>query len=358
MSGRITILPSLLPLRMKTREYIERIEPWSGLIAFGSRFRWRRSDCVILERCPLEGWRPGQPGPRKAGTPFVAARGRLRKAAPLWPAPWPVGGVFAPKWWPRERPVSPEAYDPVPAAALILLDAQRVAGGDAKALLAFVNKWGPLGIGVPGDRNFLDGVVSTGHALTELKEWLDALHGLQSGRRLRKLRTPGWLAAIDQRIDELEGELASAPRKRTPTRPLVEDEGRKVIFPAPRMSRSEVRKLLESLEKEKRQPPMWTWRDLAFRLSENVRTVTLGAYPVRGGLVPLNHPRNLLDLLWLEAWRQATGADKLHQCPECHVVFTPRRMSQKYCAHLCANRPTVRKWKLRQRLKKRGVQTP
>src|SRR5713226_8003780 len=135
----------------------EQIEPWAGPVAFGYRFRWSRSEYVIVKDCPLEGWTPGKPGPPTPGTPFVAAHGRLRKAAPQWPAAWPVGGVFAPKWWPRERPMIPaDAYDPVPHAASILLDGQRAAGRDPKALLRFVNKWGMLGIGVPGDRSFMD----------------------------------------------------------------------------------------------------------------------------------------------------------------------------------------------------------
>jgi hypothetical protein len=264
---------------------------WGGTEGFVYQQRWLRNEYVILEEPPLKGWVVGQPGPKVPGTPVVAgAGGRLRKAAPQWPAPWPVGGVFAPTWWPRGRPAKPfEYYNPMTAAADILLDVQRVESEDPKALLRFVNKWGRLGVGVPRDAFFLDGVVLTGRYLTQLKEWIEALEALQHGKKRPRRSSKSLL-----------------------TRP-------------------------------------WTWRDLAFELSEHLRDIHLGAVAERPKLVAVYRPRHLLDALWLELWRQATEMKRSRRCPECRVLFIPGRANQQYCTRLCANRPTVRAWKRKQK---------
>lgn len=264
---------------------------WGGAEGFVYQQRWPRGEYVIVEEPPLRGWVAGQPGPKAPGTPIVVGAGqRLRKAAPRWPAPWPTGGVFAPAWWPRNRPAKPvEYYNPMKMAADILLDAQRLEGEDRQALLRFVNKWGMLGVGVPGDSFFLDGVVLTGRCLTQLNEWIEGLEALQHGRtRIRRA-------------------LKRAPHHR------------------------------------------WTWRALAFELSEHLRAIHLGAVPASRKLVAVYRPRNLFDALWLELWRQATEMKRHRRCPECHALFIPGRANQQYCTRLCANRPTVRNWKRKQK---------
>ncbi len=263
---------------------------WRGAEGFVYQLRWLRSDYVIVEEPPLKGWVAGQPGPKVPGTPVVfGAGGRLRKAAPHWPAPWPVGGVFAPTWWPRDRPTKPaESYNPMTVAPDILVDVQRVETEDPKALLRFVNRWGPLGVGVPQDTFFLDGVVLTGGHLRQLQEWIEAWEALQHGRR----------------------------RKRPSRAPL-------------------------------RARP-WTWWALAFQLSERLREIHLGAVVARRKLVAVYRPRQLLDALSLELWRQATELKRYRRCPECRALFVPGRANQQYCTRLCANRPTVRNWKRKQ----------
>jgi len=271
---------------------------WGGAEGFVYQQRWPRSEYVIVDEPPLKGWVAGQPGPKVRGTPVVVGAGhRLRKAAPHWPAPWPVGGVFAPTWWPRDRPTKPvEYYNPMKVAADVLLDVQRTAGEDRKALLRFVNKWGMLGVGVPGDSFFLDGVDFTGRCLTQLKEWIEGFEALQRGKkRMRR------------------------SLKRSPGRP-------------------------------------WTWRTLAFELSEHVREVHLGAVRARRRLLAVYRPRNLFDALWLELWRQATEVKRHRRCPECRALFIPGRANQQYCTRLCANRPTVRAWKRKQKDKKTAEQ--
>ena len=88
---------------------------------------------------------------------------------------WPAGGIFGPNASARV----PD-YAPLPVAAEILLDAQGVAPDDPAKLLAFVNRWGRLGVGLPGAEDFgADGVQWTGACLRELTQWIQALYALQ-----------------------------------------------------------------------------------------------------------------------------------------------------------------------------------
>lgn len=88
---------------------------------------------------------------------------------------WPAGGIFAPKE--SARTIS---YEPLPVAADILLEAQRVAPDEPSGLLAFVNHWGRLGVGIPGAEDFeADGVQWAGVCLRELTQWIQALYALQ-----------------------------------------------------------------------------------------------------------------------------------------------------------------------------------
>jgi len=321
---------------MITKKQTNKTGIWWAEEGAGYQLLWPRSEYVIVLKPPLEGWVPGKPGPRVPGTPFVLGYGRrLRKAAPHWPAPWPVGGVFAPKWWPRERPTPPDSYNPVEVASEILLDAQRAAGDDPKALLRFVNKWGQLGVGVPGDPQFLDGVESTGYCLTLLKEWIEAFRALQQGRNPLQSEPPEWIKALPTlRATKIRSyERVYGDRKALVFAPEW------VKAPRPKMKR-----------------PRWTWLKLAFALNEQLREIELAAYPEKRGLLPIYRPRNLYRTLWLEVWRQATGMNQFRRCPECRALFTPGRANQQYCTRQCANRPTVRRWKREQKRKRKIAQ--
>ena len=111
---------------------------------------------------------------------------------------WPGGGLFVP----AEPSTPPRPYRPLPIAAKILLDAQDVALDDPEALRGFVNRWGRLGVGIPGDDAFAaDGVVRTGECLRELVGWFATLHALQ-----QKQPTPAtWPAFADLFRDKLGG---------------------------------------------------------------------------------------------------------------------------------------------------------
>ena len=92
---------------------------------------------------------------------------------------WPAGGIFVPDA--GAKAVAP--YHPIPRAAEILLEAQAAAHMDAAGVLAFVNRWGMLGLGIPGAPDFgADGVEHTGEALRTLSTWIAALHALQQGK--------------------------------------------------------------------------------------------------------------------------------------------------------------------------------
>ncbi len=116
---------------------------------------------------------------------------------------WPPGGIFVPE----DGVMPPPRYDPVPVAAEILLDAQRGATADAQGLLDFVNRWGCLGVGIPGKEDFgADGVGKTGEAFRELAAWIEALHALQRGRRT----THTWVDVVELFESRLRGVRLSA----------------------------------------------------------------------------------------------------------------------------------------------------
>jgi hypothetical protein len=89
---------------------------------------------------------------------------------------WPPGGIIIPA-----TPGVREDYDPLAVAADILLDVQRaVATETTDSLLHFVNRWGLLGVGIPGADDFpTDGVQRTGEGLRELARWMAVIHALQ-----------------------------------------------------------------------------------------------------------------------------------------------------------------------------------
>ncbi len=191
---------------------------------------------------------------------------------------WPASGVLAPSGdSPQER------YNPFEVADRILLDVQRTRSDDEKAILQFVNRWGLLGIGIPGAADFgADGVTFTGEWLALLRQWIETLHALRRGKE-RETTWAEFAATLNKHLDGVQ----------------------------PRLSVSE-----RSLQR------------------------TFAA-------------KRLLDALCFELWDQATEGKRMRRCPECHALFTPGRANQEYCTRLCANRPTVRKWKLEQRRKKR-----
>ena len=190
---------------------------------------------------------------------------------------WPSAGVFAPiEGSPQEL------YRPMEVAADILLDVQRTRPEETRALLRFVDRWGVLGVGIPGAPDFgADDVGLTGEWLSRLGHWIETLHALKSGRE-------------------------------TGT----------------------------------------TWVEFAGMLNEHLGGVHPSVRLTDHGLGRTFRADRLLDALCFELWDQATEGKRLRRCPECRALFPPRRANQRYCTRLCANRPTVRKWKRAQKRKK------
>ena len=126
---------------------------------------------------------------------------------------WPTGGLFVP----AETSAAPRTYRPLPIAAKILLDAQDVALDDPEALRGFVNRWGRLGVGIPGDDAFAaDGVVRTGECLRELVAWFATLHALQA----KQPTTATWPAFAALFRDKLGGVQFGAQSARQGLVPL------------------------------------------------------------------------------------------------------------------------------------------
>ena len=90
---------------------------------------------------------------------------------------WPAGGVFAPK---KAKPI--KYYNPVERGESILSDLQRTTE-KPQSLLRFVNKWGSLGVGIPGDETCLyDGVEVTRARLSRIKKWIEAFYACKQGK--------------------------------------------------------------------------------------------------------------------------------------------------------------------------------
>jgi hypothetical protein len=129
---------------------------------------------------------------------------------------WPPGGIFVPDEGATQTP----PYAPIPRAAEILLDAQQAAPTDPAGLLAFVNRWGVLGVGIPGAPTFgADGVDHTGHALREFSRWMATLHALQQGRKTTYTWTD-LVAALDEHLQSVRVSAALGPRGLVPRLPV------------------------------------------------------------------------------------------------------------------------------------------
>ena len=129
---------------------------------------------------------------------------------------WPAGGIFVPDE--TATPVPP--YAPIPRAAEILLEAQQAGTADTAGLLAFVNRWGLLGVGIPGAPEFgADGVEHTAGALRELSAWIATLHALQQGTRT----THTWadlITAFDEQLKSVRFSASRGQRGLVPRLPV------------------------------------------------------------------------------------------------------------------------------------------
>jgi len=129
---------------------------------------------------------------------------------------WPAGGIFVPD----EAATPAPFYAPIPRAAEILLEVQQAATADTAGLLAFVNHWGLLAVGIPGAPAFgADGVEHTGEALHELSTWIATVHALQQGTET----TRTWadlITAFDEQLQSVRFSAALRGRGLVPRLPV------------------------------------------------------------------------------------------------------------------------------------------
>jgi hypothetical protein len=92
-----------------------------------------------------------------------------------------------------------------------------------------------------------------------------------------------------------------------------------------------------------------TWPDLAMIINGGLGRVHPATRVTASGLDPVYRASCLLDVIWLQLWDMATGGKKLRRCRDCPAVFIPTRANQTYCSRLCANRPSVRRAKKKQK---------
>ena len=222
---------------------------------------------------------------------------------------WP-GGLFLPKGVDPESP-PPEKrwpkpvrwYKPLHCAEEILQDVSRLDPSDPKDLLAFVSRWGRLGVGAsyprpkdpatgwwgmymladltdPWGTGQTDGVTNTAEHLGDIKELNEGLYTLQHRRASR-----------------------------------------------------------------------YSWPQLAWALDGRLGGVKLSVRPAENRLFPLYRIRRLLDGLYLQLWERATEAHQLRRCRECQSLFVPDRRDQRYCKtngqQLCARRASLKRFRRR-----------
>jgi uncharacterized C2H2 Zn-finger protein len=95
-----------------------------------------------------------------------------------------------------------------------------------------------------------------------------------------------------------------------------------------------------------------TWDDFAATLNPHLQRIHPALGAGANGLERRFRADRLLDVLCFALWDQVTDGAHLRRCPECRALFIPSRANQEYCGHLCANRPTVRRWKKKQKKKR------
>src|ERR1043166_8407762 len=121
---------------------------------------------------------------------------------------WPAGGILAPA---GDRP-EPSRLTLANVEA-ILGDAQRAAqAANQAAALAFVNRHGPLGVGIPGAPEFpADGVQLTLDSLARLSEWITAIAGVPHRKMRDQRKVDDWVAEFRDALRRLSIDVRWGP---------------------------------------------------------------------------------------------------------------------------------------------------
>jgi hypothetical protein len=197
-------------------------------------------------------------------------------------------------------------YDPMAEADALLRAATRVNPDDPAALLAFVNEWGLLGVGLWGNkRGPFDSVLFTRERVKQVQAHV---------RWLRALRKGDWRSRDLPTLDHARGQAEiGAPRR-----------------PGP-VSRG---------DRERRH-----WQAFGASLDRHLR----GIYPAIGwdrdaGAIPAWTASRLIEVLWATVWDWATRGGSLRRCPHCQAFFPAEDPRKQYCSRECVNRASAAKW--------------
>jgi hypothetical protein len=193
-------------------------------------------------------------------------------------------------------------YDAATQAPEIFVDAMRLDPDDPEELLAFVGKWGLLGL--------------HGGGVEPVAEVRDEL------RRLQRLAR--WCEALHAR------------RWKSPQLPA----------PPSGFAKVPARKRLQR-----------RWRLYAFAFDDETRRLDVTVRPIlasdrRGRVRPELRPARLIEILYFELWRVSVDpATTLRVCEDCKALFPVRKSNalKKFCSWRCKNRANVRNWYRRER---------
>lgn len=244
----------------------------------------------------------------------------LNEAANIPGPSWPDGGIFVYRGAKSGKgPILRNIYNPLDSTDKIILDVQRLPGGDPKALLRFVNKWGSLGLGIPGyDRHLFpyDSVSITDQQFIKWRTWIKTFYALQNKEKVLISE-----AGLDIGADEI---------------------------------------VMKSFKKK---CTYVTWEVLGLALNLMLRKIRPAVHISEDGegLRPDFRVSCLADAIAIELWNMATTGRFLRPCKGCRALFIPERINQYFCDRgTCENSFNVRRSKSKKRaieLYRKGVKT-
>jgi hypothetical protein len=303
-------------------------QPWAGT-------RWPVWSCRIVG--------PGEPIP-------VADAGD-----------W-TGGVFmsAPK--PEQPSDAPPMLDIATCGPQLLRTALQVDVASTDSLLAFVNTWGQLGVGLGLARDAeararsarsqfrIDSLWATRRALSAIHEhfhWLVALK-----RRAWSAPEIPRAPETDDALRETLQALIAEPDRRAitsedlviltmlgTTDPYVSGVARRTV-----LLRGAHAPDLGMWRGTGVTTPELHWRAFSVSLEDHLRLIHPMIRVTKAGAAPAWRVNAPIDALWAELWNYATQGGRIVRCLGCNGWFVRDRRNKTHCTAECANRATSRRW--------------
>jgi hypothetical protein len=288
----------------------------------------------------------------------AGARGEM-VSADAW-----TQGVFEHLRKSEQSPAGPVMLDIATCGRDLLRAALGVDVSSTDSLLAFINTWGQLGVGLglgrdavarlqrARARHMFDSVWATRRALSALREhflWLVALkrrawsapeipRAPESDDALREalltlIAEPDRAAAITSGEDLLALTMVGAPD------PYVSGVARRAVF-----LRAVHAADLGTWRDTGVTAPELHWRAFSVSLEDHLRLVHPMIRVSKTGPAPAWRVTAPIDVLWAEIWNFATLGGRIVRCPDCREWFVRDRRNKTYCGATCANRATSRRW--------------